>query len=103
MGYVEISNAERPQAQLKLALDNGSGSGKIKIPADAPSGIYELSGYTQYMRNEGEKIFFRKQIAITTLSGLRTDRNISRFYGNIPERSTGYERKHSYKHFPAVV
>ena len=64
VGYVEISNAERPQAQLKLALDNGSGSGKIKIPADAPSGIYELSGYTQYMRNEGEKIFFRKQIAI---------------------------------------
>ena len=56
VGYIEISNTERPKAQLKLALDNGSGSGKVKIPTDAPSGIYELTGYTRYMRNEGEKV-----------------------------------------------
>ena len=64
VGYIEISNTERPKAQLKLALDNGSGSGKVKIPTDAPSGIYELTGYTRYMRNEGEKVFFRKSIAV---------------------------------------
>ena len=90
MGYVEISNTERPKAQLKLALDNGSGSGKVKIPTDAPSGIYELTGYTRYMRNEGEKVFFRKSIAV-----------INTF--RVSERETGYHRKYSYKNFPVEL
>jgi len=64
VGYVEICNAQKPQMQLKVALEKGKGAGKIKIPTDLPSGIYRLSGYTRYMRNEGENVFFNKQIAI---------------------------------------
>jgi len=64
VGYVEISDTKKPQMQLKVGLEKGHGAGKIKIPADLPSGIYQLSGYTRYMRNEGEKVFFKKQIAV---------------------------------------
>jgi len=64
VGYVEISDTNRPQMQLMLALENGRGAGVISIPRDIPTGIYQLSAYTRYMRNEGENAFFRKQIAI---------------------------------------
>ena len=64
VGYVEICDTEKPQMQLKVALEQGRGAGTIKIPKGIPSGIYQLSAYTRYMRNEGEKVFFTKQIAI---------------------------------------
>ena len=64
VGYVEICNTQKPQMQLKVALEKGRGAGKMKIPTDLPSGIYRLSGYTRYMRNEGENVFFNRQIAI---------------------------------------
>jgi hypothetical protein len=63
VGYVEICDTEKPLIQLKVALENGSGAGKMTLP-DLPSGLYRLSGYTRYMRNEGEAVFFQKQIAI---------------------------------------
>ena len=64
VGYIEICDTEKPHIQMKVALESGSGAGHIKIPAALPSGIYELSGYTRYMRNEGDDAFFKKQIAI---------------------------------------
>jgi hypothetical protein len=64
VGYIEICNTEKPQVQLKIALENGSGAGKMTIPADLPTGTYQLSGYTRFMRNEDENVFFKKQIAI---------------------------------------
>ena len=64
VGYVEICSTEKPLLQLKVALEKGGGSGKIEISEDIPSGIYQLSGYTRYMRNEGENVFFKKQIAV---------------------------------------
>ena len=64
VGYVEICDTRKPQMQLKVAIEKGHGSGKVKIPMDFPTGIYQLSGYTRYMRNEGEKAFFKKLIAI---------------------------------------
>ncbi|MDR0231117.1 MAG: hypothetical protein LBI82_03245 [Dysgonamonadaceae bacterium] len=64
VGYVEICNTEKPLMQLKVALEKGGGAGKISIPMNLPSGIYQLSGYTRYMRNEGEYVFFKNQIAI---------------------------------------
>jgi len=67
VGYVEICDTEKPWIQLKVALEKGAGSGKINIPADIPSGIYRLSGYTRYMRNEGENVFFNKPIAIVNV------------------------------------
>ena len=64
VGYVEICDTEKPQMQVKIALENGHGAGKIRIPNNVPSGIYLISAYTRYMRNEGENVLFKKQIAI---------------------------------------
>jgi len=64
VGYVEISDTKKPHLQLKVALENGRGAGKVRIPMDISSGIYQLSGYTRYMRNEGQEAFFTKTIAI---------------------------------------
>ena len=64
VGYVEICDIEKPQIQLKIALEKGHGAGKIKVPMDIPSGLYQLSAYTRYMKNEGENVFFKKHIAI---------------------------------------
>ena len=73
VGYVEICDTEKPRIQLKLALEKGSGAGKIKIPTDLPSGIYRLSGYTRYMRNEGSTVFFNKSIAIVNAQQQMSD------------------------------
>ncbi|MDR1729931.1 MAG: hypothetical protein LBR52_04645 [Prevotellaceae bacterium] len=64
VGYVEISDTKRPWSQLKVALEKGQGAGTVKLPAELPTGIYRLTGYTRYMRNEGEAVFFKKQIAV---------------------------------------
>ncbi len=68
VGYIEICDTERPQIQLKLALENGSGVGKIKIPDNIPSGIYHLYAYTRYMRDEGESVFFKQQLSIVNMT-----------------------------------
>lgn len=64
VGYVEISGTDRPYVQFKLALVGGTGEAMAYIPSGMPSGIYQLSGYTRYMKNEGSGVFFKKQIAI---------------------------------------
>lgn len=72
VGYIEICDTEKPQIQLKVVLDEGKGAGKIRIPVTIPTGIYQLTGYTRYMRNEGEGVFFKRQIAIVNV-GRQTD------------------------------
>ena len=74
VGYVEICDTGRPQMQMKVALEKGHGAGKIKIPADMPSGVYLLSAYSRYMKNEDEKVFFKKQIAIINVENQVSDR-----------------------------
>ncbi|NDW11283.1 hypothetical protein D0T50_00060 [Bacteroides sp. 214] len=64
VGYIEICDTEKPHIQWKVALDKGVGTGRITIPNNISSGVYKLYAYTQYMRNEGEKIFFQRDIAI---------------------------------------
>lgn len=64
VGYVEICDTLHSYTQFKLALDEGKGWGKVRIPVTVPTGVYWLLGYTRYMRNGGEPIFFKKQIAV---------------------------------------
>ncbi len=78
VGYVEISGTERPYVQFKLALFGGSGQAMAYIPAGMPSGIYQLSGYTRYMKNEGNGVFFKKQIAIIN-PRIRPDKSKAEF------------------------
>jgi len=73
VGYVEICDILKPQMQLKVDLEKGSGYGKLKIPMNLPSGLYRLSGYTRYMRNEGDMVFFKKEIAIVNAGQQTSD------------------------------
>lgn len=75
VGYVELCNTERSHVQLKIALNDGTGWGKVRIPMTVPTGIYRLTGYTRYMRNGGEDVFFKKTIAIVnTFNSSEADR-----------------------------
>lgn len=67
VGYLEICDMEKPHIQHKVALEQGYGSGKITIPANVSSGMYQLAAYTRYMRNEGEETFFRKKVTIVNV------------------------------------
>jgi hypothetical protein len=47
-----------------LRLEGGTGNGDFKLPSDIKSGRYKLRAYTNYMRNYGDQLFFRKEIAV---------------------------------------
>ena len=64
VAYVEISDTQRPFVQEKMALVHSQGQLRVVLPADMPSGVYQLSGYTRYMRNEGDEVFFTKNISV---------------------------------------
>lgn len=68
VGYIEISDEQRPHIQYKVALEQGCGAGKIAIPHTVPTGVYQLVAYTRYMRNEDENAFFKQQIAIINMA-----------------------------------
>lgn len=64
VGYVELLDGATAVAQARLSLNGGVGDGYLQLPATLPSGNYRLVGYTRYMRNEGEKIFFEKNLSV---------------------------------------
>ncbi|MCD7901418.1 MAG: hypothetical protein LUH22_16600 [Bacteroides sp.] len=68
IGYIEISDTNKPHVQLSVALENGIGAGKVKIPVTVPSGVYQLSAYTRYMCNAVDAVSFKKEIAIINMA-----------------------------------
>lgn len=64
VGYVELVRDTVAQVQIKVALNGGTGEGRMKLPADLPSGYYRLVAYTQYMRNESPDVFFEKYVGV---------------------------------------
>ncbi|MDR2231751.1 MAG: hypothetical protein LBE56_01360 [Tannerella sp.] len=64
IGYVELVRDSIAEVQIKVDIPDGTGAGCIELPPTLPTGFYRLIAYTRYMRNEGENVFFEKQIAI---------------------------------------
>ena len=64
VAYVELVADSVARLQVKVELTGGTGSGRMILPADLPTGYYRLMAYTQYMRNEGVDVFFDKKIAV---------------------------------------
>ena len=62
VGYVEICNTEKPWIQLKVALEKGRGAGKMQIPMDMPSGVYQLSGYTATCGMKGTALSLKNKL-----------------------------------------
>lgn len=64
VAYVEIGDTAQVRAQGKVALANGVGWACVRLPQTMHSGIYQLTAYTQYMRNLKTECFPRKHIAV---------------------------------------
>jgi hypothetical protein len=47
-----------------IKLENGLGNGEISLSDTLSSGAYMLRAYTNYMRNFGEELFFKKEIRV---------------------------------------
>jgi hypothetical protein len=65
IAYVEIlDNQSKAILQEKVDLQNGSGSGSLKLPSKIASGNYTLRAYTNWMKNYNSAFFFQKNITI---------------------------------------
>lgn len=64
VAYVEIADANRMVAQSMVALENGRGWANISLPLTLHSGNYQLTAYTNDMRNRDKKEFTRSLISI---------------------------------------
>jgi len=65
IAYIELLNQEnRPVAQRRIKLFQGSGSGKITLSDTLSSGIYLLRGYTNWMKNFMPGNCFMRYISI---------------------------------------
>ena len=64
VAYVELVSDSTSYLQIKVALNDGTGYGRMILPVDLPTGYYRLIAYTQFMRNEGAEIFFEKSIGV---------------------------------------
>ena len=73
IAYVELLGDKENTVRLKVEMKNASGEATIQLPYTLASGVYDLVAYTRWMRNEGEEVFFRRQIGV--FNSLRYIRN----------------------------
>ena len=73
IAYVELLGDKENTVRLKVEMKNASGEAAIQLPYTLASGVYDLVAYTRWMRNEGEQVFFRRQIGV--FNSLRYIRN----------------------------
>ncbi|MNK12320.1 hypothetical protein D3C87_303790 [compost metagenome] len=65
IAYVELLDAQnKPVLQVKVSLDNGTGSGSIYLPVSLQSGSFLLRVYTNWMKNFDVNYFFHKGLSI---------------------------------------
>ena len=73
IAYVELLGDKKNTVRLKVEMKDASGEAAIQLPYTLTSGVYDLVAYTRWMRNEGEQVFFRRQIGV--FNSLRYIRN----------------------------
>ena len=64
IAYVELLGDKENTVRLKVEMKDASGEAAIQLPYTLTSGVYDLVAYTRWMRNEGEQVFFRRQIGV---------------------------------------
>jgi hypothetical protein len=63
-----ISPASKIINSRIIRLNEGLGNGDFHLPENLQSGRYSLRAYTNYMRNFGDELFFKKDITIINSS-----------------------------------
>lgn len=74
VAYVELQDGATTQARAKIEMADGTGEGWLELPSMLPTGYYRLIAYTRYMRNEGDTVYFRKNLAV--INTFRKDETI---------------------------
>jgi hypothetical protein len=81
LAYVTLIDQEGKRVlDGKISLKPGERSGSFLLPLSLSSGTYRMQAYTNWMKNEGEKLFFEK--IITIINPLRD-----------PDSSISHQRK----------
>ena len=65
IAYLEVLSADSvAQMQVKVELEEGTGSGSMYIPTTMVSGRYLLRAYTNWMKNYDPAFYFEKELTI---------------------------------------
>ena len=65
LAYVELIDPRGySAARKKVLLKEGKGYGHLSIPDSLTAGMYQILGYTNWMRNFGERQFFKDTILV---------------------------------------
>jgi hypothetical protein len=70
VAYIELADTVSSKVQTMALLTNGTGSAKLGIPDDLPTGNYRLIAYTRYMLNSEPEIRAEKLVAIVNANTL---------------------------------
>ena len=76
VAYVEICDTAQVRAQGKVALTEGKGWARIRLPQTMHSGMYQVTAYTRYMRNLKPDAFPRRYVAVLNTLGASTEDNL---------------------------
>lgn len=69
VAYVEVLDKDQqPVLQAKIALQDGTGSGSLLIPANLSSGNFILRSYTNWMKNFDPEFYFHQNLTIINVA-----------------------------------
>lgn len=89
IAYIVLRNQKSNILNLILKLNGESSCGAVYLPDTLKSGVYELVAFTNYMKNYGENIFFRKELLIVN----RFDKMLDNLYKK--DSTDIYQKNHS--------
>ncbi len=65
VAYIELIDKDNSSVlKTKVSLANGNGSATLFLPSSIISGKYDMVGYTQWMRNFSEHVYFHQILTI---------------------------------------
>ncbi|MDD6809816.1 MAG: hypothetical protein PUD78_06875 [Bacteroidales bacterium] len=94
VAYVELISPEGSAVRVKMALQDGRGAGRLRLPSNLPTGNYRLIAYTALNRNEEDMDYFRGSRVISVYNTLSASRQESVVLDAAPAAVEG--KDHSY-------
>ena len=92
VAYVELISPEGSAVRVKMALQDGRGAGRLRLPSTLPTGNYRLIAYTALNRNEEEMDYFRGSRVISVYNTLSASRQESVVLDAAPAAVEGKDR-----------
>ena len=92
VAYVELISPEGSAVRVKMALQDGRGAGRLRLPSNLPTGNYRLIAYTALNRNEEDMDYFRGSRVISVYNTLSASRQESVVLDAAPAAVEGKDR-----------